>query len=55
MLQCHSAHRFTIRHLVTNKETVEHASFLEYYDDEIASTGEQMRTQAAHDTYGFKV
>jgi hypothetical protein len=38
VLQCHSAHRFTIKHLVTNKETVEHASFLEYYNDEIAST-----------------
>jgi hypothetical protein len=55
VIQCHSAHRFTIRHTVTNKETVEHASFLEYYDGEIASTGEQIKTQVAHDTYGFKV
>ena len=54
VIQCHSAHRFTIRHTVTNKETVEHASFLEYYDVEIASTGEQIKTQVAHDTYGFK-
>jgi hypothetical protein len=30
VLQCHSAHRYTIRHLVTNKETVEHASYIEY-------------------------
>jgi hypothetical protein len=55
VIQCHSAHRFTIRHTVTGKETVEHASFLEYYDAEIASTGEQLKAQVAHDTYGFKV
>ncbi len=55
MLQCHSAHRYTIRHLVTNKETVEHASYIEYYEDEIASTKDAMRSQVAHETYGFKV
>jgi hypothetical protein len=55
VLQCHSAHRYTIKDLVTNEETVEHASYLEYFDDEIASTKDAMRSQVAHDTYGFKV
>jgi hypothetical protein len=45
----------TVRHLVTGNETVEHASYLEYYDEEIASTKDAMIWQAAHDTYGFKV
>ncbi len=34
---------------------VEQASHLEYYDDEIASTDEAIRSQVAHDTFGFKV
>ena len=55
VLRFHNAHRYTIKHLVTNKETVEHANDLEYYDDEIASTDEEMKTQVAHDTSGFKV
>jgi hypothetical protein len=64
VLQCHSAHRYTIKDLVTNEETVEHASYLEYddehasylqyYYDEIASTNE-LKTQVAHDTFAFKV
>jgi hypothetical protein len=29
VLQCHSAHRYTVRRVVTGKETVEHASYLE--------------------------
>jgi cytochrome c1 len=55
LTKCHSAHRYTIRHLVTDKETVEQSSHLEYYDDEIASTNEAIRSQVAHDTLGFKV
>jgi hypothetical protein len=46
---------YRIRHLVTDKETVEHASHLEYYEDEIASANEAMRSQVAHDTFDFRV
>jgi hypothetical protein len=45
LLRFHNAHRYTIKRLVTNKEMVEHASDLEYYDDEIASTDEEMKSR----------
>jgi hypothetical protein len=47
-------HRYTIKQHATNKETAEHASYLEYDDDEIASTSEETKTHVEHDTSGVQ-